>query len=328
MDLQGKVMDLSKCGGVCRGACKHYVIGIECPTEATYEPREVQKTTLVGVKEWMTITEGKGGIARRDLMEWLIAEVDRLTQLCEEQGAERDKLALDGLRALAGAVCTPVEGYAKAGMNWLVNDIKALRKQWEAAESALSQARNEVERLTEQVGDLESQNENLQIDHDVMYARIRDANGQYTPEEVSNLIDAEIALSQAREDVERLTKENYELNDIVSANYIMNRGQRGLEDIIRLRKRAEAAEQREKGLRDAVEVIAQVLDATQELNMSNFDIDDVAQLNNSHIETYQIVHAVLAAASAQTICECQGYHSGSCTCDEGAAASEVGNGKA
>ena len=67
---------------------------------------------------------------------------------------------------------------------------------------------------------------------------------------------AESALTQARAEVERLTKENYELNDIVSANYIVNRGQRGLEDIIRLRKRAEAAEQSEKVLQRALEIIS------------------------------------------------------------------------
>lgn len=50
----------------------------------------------------------------------------------------------------------------------------------------------EVERLTELAGDLESQNENLQIEHDVMYARIRDANGQYTPDYVTRILDAEI----------------------------------------------------------------------------------------------------------------------------------------
>lgn len=39
---------------------------------------------------------------------------------------------------------------------------------------------------------LESDNENLQIEHDVMFARIRNNNGRYTPEEVSRLIDAEL----------------------------------------------------------------------------------------------------------------------------------------
>jgi len=204
MDLQGKVMDLSKCGGVCRGACKHYAIGIECPTEATYEPREVQKTTLAGVKEWMTITEGKGGIARRDLMEWLIVEIDRLTQLCEEQGGE-------------------------------------------------------IEHLKEQAGDLESQNETLQIEHDVMYARIRDANGQYSPEEVSNLIDAEIAISKAREEVAAVKEESYRILKTTAA--AMEKLKQTCDsDCREYLKDQEAAEQRENVL---VEALTDMFDPLQ-----------------------------------------------------------------
>ena len=58
----------------------------------------------------------------------------------------------------------------------------------------------EIESMKEQVGDLESQNEDLQIEHDVMFARIRDANGHYTPQEVSKLIDSEIALTRHSEE--------------------------------------------------------------------------------------------------------------------------------
>ena len=36
-------MDLSKCGGICRSDCKHYGIGVECPSETTYEAREICK---------------------------------------------------------------------------------------------------------------------------------------------------------------------------------------------------------------------------------------------------------------------------------------------
>jgi len=32
------VMDLSKCGGTCRGDCKHYQIGIDCEDSQKYEP--------------------------------------------------------------------------------------------------------------------------------------------------------------------------------------------------------------------------------------------------------------------------------------------------
>jgi hypothetical protein len=51
---------------------------------------------------------------------------------------------------------------------------------------------DKYDKLQESVEDLESGNENLQIEHDVMFARIRDNNSQYTPEEVSRLIDSEI----------------------------------------------------------------------------------------------------------------------------------------
>jgi chromosome segregation ATPase len=65
---------------------------------------------------------------------------------------------------------------------------------------------SEAYRLSERVEDLESENENLHIEHDVMYARIRDRNGEYTPEEVSKLIDGEILAN----DNARLTAENTE----------------------------------------------------------------------------------------------------------------------
>lgn len=29
-------MDLSKCGGICHSNCRHYSIGKDCPTDATY----------------------------------------------------------------------------------------------------------------------------------------------------------------------------------------------------------------------------------------------------------------------------------------------------
>lgn len=78
---KGKVMDLSKCGGVCRGACKHYAIGVECPPEATYEPVEVavqpmvKPLTMAGIKEALQEDAYLDDI----MAEWLIAEVERLT---------------------------------------------------------------------------------------------------------------------------------------------------------------------------------------------------------------------------------------------------------
>jgi len=96
-------MDLSKCGGICRGACKHYAIGVECPPEATYEPRELKPITLSDIKEWMQVTEGKGGAGRRDLMKWLIAEVEGLSL----HGKTWEKVAKDAhkqIEKLKGAL--------------------------------------------------------------------------------------------------------------------------------------------------------------------------------------------------------------------------------
>jgi hypothetical protein len=39
-------------------------------------------------------------------------------------------IAKEVLIALSGVVCTPEEGYIKAGLNWLVNDIKQLVSQY------------------------------------------------------------------------------------------------------------------------------------------------------------------------------------------------------
>jgi len=58
---------------------------------------------------------------------------------------------------------------------------------------------DKYDKLQESVEDLESENENLQIEHDVMFARIRDNNSQYTPEEVSRLIDSEILVHRIAE---------------------------------------------------------------------------------------------------------------------------------
>jgi len=41
-----EIMDLSKCGGVCKGSCKHYEIGVACPPSATYEPVELKPLSL------------------------------------------------------------------------------------------------------------------------------------------------------------------------------------------------------------------------------------------------------------------------------------------
>lgn len=54
-------MDLSKCGGICRGACKHYEIGVECPADVTYEPWEVENLYEKRQVRDKFLTEAMGG---------------------------------------------------------------------------------------------------------------------------------------------------------------------------------------------------------------------------------------------------------------------------
>lgn len=53
------VIDLSKCEGICKGDCKHYAIGLECPPEAIYEPRTINKTKVQ--KAVLTFTDSDDG---------------------------------------------------------------------------------------------------------------------------------------------------------------------------------------------------------------------------------------------------------------------------
>ena len=61
-----------------------------------------------------------------------------------------------------------------------------------ALDDEINRLQTTIEGLDVEVEDLKSENETLQIEHDVMFCRIRDANEQYSPEEVSRFIDAEI----------------------------------------------------------------------------------------------------------------------------------------
>lgn len=82
-------------------------------------------------------------------------------------------------------------------------DLESLRDEMKSIALALGRSKTDGESdcdwhaMADEVEDLVSRNENLEIEHDVMFCRIRDANGQYTPEEVSKLIDAEIKARSA-----------------------------------------------------------------------------------------------------------------------------------
>jgi GTPase involved in cell partitioning and DNA repair len=56
-------------------------------------------------------------------------QVEILQKRCEGLEKEREGMAKEILTALSGTVCTPVEGYIKAGMHWMVRDIKELVKE-------------------------------------------------------------------------------------------------------------------------------------------------------------------------------------------------------
>ena len=51
---------------------------------------------------------------------------------------------------------------------------------------------------------------------------------------------------------------------------------------------------------DVLREIEQVLERTPELNMSNFDVDDVAALNSGMIEVYQIVQSANASLTMES----------------------------
>lgn len=79
---------------------------------------------------------------------------------------------------------------ASKSINWLIDEVERLNK-------ALSDGVPILEEAATRIEELESENENLQLEHDVMFCRIRDANEQYSPEEVSRIIDAEIKAKRA-----------------------------------------------------------------------------------------------------------------------------------
>ena len=76
-------------------------------------------------------------------VEALQAEVRRLRE-------EQSRIARSGLAALAGVVCTPVEGYEKAGLNWFVNDVRSLVKLHRKTEAERDRYRGALERIAAQ----------------------------------------------------------------------------------------------------------------------------------------------------------------------------------
>ena len=74
--------------------------------------------------------------------------------------------------------------------NW--DDVSAQLQLNGTPLSALGYCKITFDARDEEIEELASENENLQIAHDVMFARIRNNNGPYTPDEVSQLIDGEL----------------------------------------------------------------------------------------------------------------------------------------
>ena len=110
-------------------------------------------------------------------------------------------VAWDEIISACGGGCygeSPLELIAE-----IINQREALRDEMKAIALVLGRSKTDGESdcdwhaMSDDVEDLVSRNENLEIEHDVMFCRLRDANGQYTPDEVSKLIDAEIKARSA-----------------------------------------------------------------------------------------------------------------------------------
>lgn len=65
---------------------------------------------LKEIKEWLQQTKGKGGIARRDHIEWLVAELDRVYDQTERTWLEKHPMLTTGsLADMAERVTRPLE---------------------------------------------------------------------------------------------------------------------------------------------------------------------------------------------------------------------------
>jgi chromosome segregation ATPase len=67
--------------------------------------------------------------------------IEDISQLREE----KRQLAIDCLTTLAEVVCTPLEGYEKAGMNFIISDIRALVRDYVISENANERLRGQIE---------------------------------------------------------------------------------------------------------------------------------------------------------------------------------------
>jgi chromosome segregation ATPase len=86
----------------------------------------------------------------------------------EELEQQLERISDDSLRILAGTVCTPIEGYRKAGFSWLIRDIKELCNDRDRATATikslnelLAKATFKTVKLADKIEDLERQNAKL-----------------------------------------------------------------------------------------------------------------------------------------------------------------------
>lgn len=127
--------------------------------------------------------------------------------------AELEKIADQCLKAMAGTVCTPVEGYVKAGMHWIASDIRSLVKSHQGLERQLAEAKASAEawqencRLTEE--ELEKErNKHADIigklaERDAEVATLRQQSINWVPVFDANM-ELQTQNAALREEVERL----------------------------------------------------------------------------------------------------------------------------
>ncbi len=71
--------------------------------------------------------------------------------LAERDGLQESKTAVanDCLAALAGVVCTPLEGYVSAGMGWIYSDIRSLVKLYKESQTVVERLREALEQIAD-----------------------------------------------------------------------------------------------------------------------------------------------------------------------------------
>lgn len=99
---------------------------------------------------WMEGVLGKSLQRMTDMEDWYHSqnrEIETLKAEVISATQQRDALNDAAISALAGEVCTPAEGYVKAGANWLKHDVEGLVKQRDGLTDAIKRITRRANRL-------------------------------------------------------------------------------------------------------------------------------------------------------------------------------------